>query len=315
MTRYPGRERRSLRPNELDLPRWLVRNTAVRLQRPGLGGRIPVRWQRRYLDAMAGSLGLPEGTVVTATTLAGVPAERVTVGATERPRAVLYLHGGAFMVGSPVSHRSLAAHLAAAAHAVVYTLDYPLAPEHPFPAALDAAVAAYRDLLAAGWRPEHVAIAGDSAGGGLAVAACQVIVAEDPTSRPAALALISPAVDVRVFPERVRWRRARLDPVVRMRWADAARVAYVGDGDPEHPGITPVLGPLEKLPPMIVHVDRDELLHDRVVDFVDRAREAGVEVVSHEYVRTWHVMHAHAAIWPPARAAVGELGEFVRTHT
>lgn len=315
MSRVPGQPRRLARPRELDLPRWVVRNTAVRAQRPGLGGRMPVRWQRRYLDLAAGQLAGPDGTVARRVTLAGTPARRVTVGATERPRAVLYLHGGAYLVGSSASHLALTAHLARAAEAVVFSLDYPLAPEHPYPAALDATVAAYDALLADGWTPEQITFAGDSAGGGLALAACQKITALDPDRRPAALAVISPAVDIREFTDPRDRRRERLDPVVRIRWGDAARIAYVGPGDVEDPGITPVLGPLEKLPPTIVHVDRDELLHDRVVEFATRAEEAGVEIVVHEYARTWHVMHAHAPLWRVARDAVVELGGFLRRHS
>lgn len=293
----------------------MVRHTVVRAQRPGLGGRLPLRWQRRYLDAIAGAAACPAGTVAQRIDLAGTPAQRITVGATERPRAVLYLHGGAYLVGSSTSHKALTAYLARDAGAVVFSLDYPLAPEHPYPAARDATVAAYGALLDQGWDPSRIVLAGDSAGGGLALAACQAITATDPSRRPAALVLISPAVDIREFTDPLDRRRARLDPVVRMRWGDAGRIAYVGDGDAEDPGITPVNGPLEKLPPTIVHLDRDELLHDRVVDFVDRASEAGVEIVSHEYADTWHVMHAHAPVWSVAREAVAELGQFVRQHT
>lgn len=184
MSRVPGAPRRAHGAQELDLPRWVVRNTVVRMQRPGLGGRIPVRWQRRYLDAAAGSLAVPPGTVVRPGTLAGTPADRVTVGATERPRAVLYLHGGAFMVGSPASHRSLVAYLAAASGAVVYALDYPLAPEHPFPAALDATVAAYRALLDEGWSSSQVVLAGDSAGAG---SRCRRVSGSSPPTPPCVL--------------------------------------------------------------------------------------------------------------------------------
>lgn len=315
MSRLPGAPRRSFQLAELDLPRWLVRHTAVPAQKPGLGGRIPVRWQRKYLDAFGAAAALPDGTVAQRIELGGRPALRVTCGATERPRAVLYLHGGAYLVGSPQSHKGLTAYLARDAAAVVYSLDYPLAPEHPHPAALNATVAAYRDLLDQGWKPEQLTIAGDSAGGGLALAACQALIAADPTTRPGALALISPAVDLTEFTEPVDRKRARLDPVVRMRWADAARVAYVGGGDALDAGINPVKGPLEKLPPTIVQFDHDELLRARVADFVAKAQEAGVEVVSHEYARTWHVMHAHASLWQVARDAIAELGGFVRART
>lgn len=298
----------------LDLPRTVVRYGIVPVQRPGLGGRLAVRWQRRYLDRVAAGLPLPPGTVVRPVTLAGTPAERVTVGATERARAVLYLHGGAYLVGSPASHRSLAAFLAAAAGAVVFTLEYPLAPEHPYPAALEATVAAYHALLDSGWSASQLAIAGDSAGGGLAIAAARRLV--DGGIRPAALALISPAVDIREWTLLPTRAQTRLDPVVRLRWAAASRLAYLGpDGDDTDPGVTPVAGPLAGLPPTIVHVDRHELLRDRVHDFVDRARAAGVAVTLHEFENTWHVAHAHAGIYRPARDAVTELGQFLRART
>lgn len=313
---WPSARLVRLQPRVLDLPQWVVRHTVVRAQRPGLGGRWSVRWQRRYLDCAAAGLPTPPGTTVRRTELAGCPAERVTVGATERPRAVLYLHGGAYTVGSARTHRSLAAFLAQYAGAVVFTLDYPLAPEHPYPAAVEATVRAYRQLLADGWQPRQLVIAGDSAGGGLAIAATRRVVDADPAQTPAGLALISPAVDIREWELLPGRRAARLDPVVRLRWAATSRMAYVGPtGDDADPGITPVAGPLAGLPPTMVHVDRDELLRDRIMAFVAKAHAEGVQLTVHEYAGSWHVFHAHAGLYRPAREALRELGQFVRART
>ena len=177
--------------SERSLPFWLVAAGTVIGQRPGLGGPLPLRWQRRWLDAVAGLLPLPAGTVTRPVSLGGRPALRVSVGATERPRAVLHLHGGAYTVGSPRSHRGLAALLAAASESVVYLPDYRLAPEHPYPAALQDAVLAAEELAE---QYPRFAISGDSAGGGLAVATARRL-ADAGTASPAALALISPWVD------------------------------------------------------------------------------------------------------------------------
>ena len=173
------------------LPFWLVAAGAAIGQRPGLGGPLPIRWQRRWLDTVARLMPNPSGTVVRQVKLGGRPALRVSVGATERPRAVLHLHGGGYTVGSPRSHRGLAALLAEASGAVVYLPDYRLAPEHPFPAALEDAVSAAAEV---GALADEFAISGDSAGGGLAVATARRL-ADSGIARPAALALISPWVD------------------------------------------------------------------------------------------------------------------------
>src|SRR5207248_9273439 len=126
--------------------------------------------QRALLNAGAVAQTLPRGTRADRLPLGGRPGERVTCGKWGEKTAVLYLHGGGYAVGSPATHRSLAAHLASALGAPVYVPDYRLAPEHPYPAALDDAEAAYLDLLSTGLAPERLAVAGDSAGGGLSLA-------------------------------------------------------------------------------------------------------------------------------------------------
>lgn len=208
------------------LPLPVVEASIKPFYRLALDARLPVRVQRALLDLAAPIQTLPDGTVVERTTLAGRPAERITVGATERRHAVLYLHGGAYTIGSLGTHRSLAAYLARESASAVYTLDYRLAPEHPFPAALDDAVAAFTELVTDhGFTADRVAVAGDSAGGGLALATARRLIDTRGLS-PAALALISPWVD-----PGSREAPFDRDTVVNTAWAHSSAGAYLGGGE------------------------------------------------------------------------------------
>ena len=284
------------------LPFWLVAAGVAIGQRPGLGGPLPIRWQRRWLDTVAGLMPNPSGTVLRTVELAGRPALRVTVGATERPHAVLHLHGGAYTVGSPRSHRGLAALLAQASGSVVYLPDYRLAPEHPYPAALDDAVRAAEELAE---QYPTFAISGDSAGGGLAVATARRL-ADAGTVRPAALALISPWVD----PGAPAGRRR--DLVVREKWGRICATHYLGAGELTDAGFAPGRGRLDGLPPTIVHVGRREVLYEQVIEFAANLAAAGVAVRLTELPRLWHVGHVSAGVLAESREAVAELGEFLR---
>ncbi len=280
--------------------------TAV-LERPGLGGPLPIAARRRWLDLASAGLPLPRGTIVSKLVLGGRPTLRVTVGATERPRAIVHLHGGAYTVGSPVAYRSMAAHLARASGAAVYLPDYRLAPENPYPAALDDAIAA---CLAVAGRHETYAVSGDSAGGGLAVATTRRLLDDHPTDRaPKGLGLASPWVDPTAPPT----GRTR-DLIVRASWGQASAAAYVGAADPHDPGIAPLRGSLAGLPPTLVHVCRTEVLYDQVSSFVEALRAADVDVTVQEQ-RLWHAGIVQAGLVADARDAVLELGEFLRKQT
>lgn len=291
----------------IQLPLPLVEAALKPFYRLALNARLPYRVQRTLLDVAAPIQWLPDGTVTRRTTLAGRPAERITVGATERNTAVLYLHGGAFTIGSLATHRSLAAHLARESASVVYTLDYRLAPEHPFPAGLDDAVAAFGELVTErGFSADRVAVAGDSAGGGLSLATARRLV--DTTGlRPAALALISPWVD-----PGSREAPFERDVVVNKRWAHAAATAYLGTGDASDPGFAPLLGDLGGLPPTAIHVGTREVLYPQIVDLAAKLDSAGNALHYVEYPRLWHVAHLQASMLGEAADAVADLGTFLR---
>lgn len=287
------------------LPFWLVATTSYLGQRPGLGGPLPVTWQRKWLDLMARTLPEPRGTVARPCTLGGRPALRVTVGATERPTAIMHLHGGAYTVGSPRSHRALAAYLARAAEAVVYLPDYRLAPEHPYPAALEDALLACGDVADA---HERFALSGDSAGGGLAVATARRLI-DTGGDRPCALGLISPWVDPAAEPT-----GRRRDLVVREKWGRISATHYLGSGDPTDAGYAPGRGELTGLPPTLIQINRREVLWHQVSEFAGGLRAAGVDVTVSELPRLWHVGHVMAGVLVDAQQAVDELGGFLRTQ-
>lgn len=297
---------------ELPVPQLSPR-VARTMLRPLFRAILSPRWSaqthRRLLDLAAPLQLLPKDTVVRPVTLGGRPAERITVGATERSTAILYLHGGAYTAGSPTTHRSLAAHLAAAAESAVYVLDYRLAPEHPYPAALDDAEAAYLDLVGDhGYEPARTAIAGDSAGGGLAAATAHRLLSRHRIT-PAALGLLSPWTDpaARDLPD-------VNDVVLNKGWVYSSAVAYLGDGDPEDPGYAPMHADPSGLPPTLVQVGTREMFFPQVRAYADKLRAAGVDVTLVEQPELWHVAPLQASLVAEAAVAIDDFGRFLRRH-
>jgi acetyl esterase/lipase len=270
--------------------------------------RVPWPVQRALLNAVARLQPLPPATSSHPLILGDRPAERVSVGPTTGPGAVLYLHGGGYTVGSIATHRSLAAYLAREVGRPVYLLDYRLAPEHPFPAALQDAVSAFdalTDLLGVG--PGAVALAGDSAGGGIALACAQFLAARWPTGdAPAALVLISPWADPNLRSERHR------DLVVNRRWGFACAAAYLGDGDPADPRYAPLLGQLAGLPPTYLCTSTRELLYAQCAELAASLRRAGIPLRYAESTTLWHAAQAQAGLVREAAESVRDIGAFLR---
>jgi monoterpene epsilon-lactone hydrolase len=291
------------------VPRSVLRSVVRIGVRPTLGPNVPVRWQRRVLDALARVAVLPRGTEVTHLQLGDRPAELIRPPDADNTRAVLYLHGGGYTLGSFVTHRALAAHLAASARAPVYVLDYRLAPEHGYPAAVDDAFAAFDELLATGFVSEHVAVAGDSAGAGLALALALRLRALG-RSQPAALGLISPWTDLTLG----NVRDDRSDPMLRTAWLRRCAARYAGTNLTAGE-VSPGLADLAGLPPIIVHCGADEILRPDIERLVERARAAGVHVRFRILDRMWHVAHLQAGLMTEATSAVEEIGITLRDTT
>ncbi len=241
------------------------------------------------------------------------PAEWLRPPSAEAGRVVLYLHGGGYVIGSPRSHRHLAAAIAGAAGASALSLDYRRAPEDPFPAAVDDAVACYRWLLEQGIAPGRIVIAGDSAGGGLTVATL-VALKDTRVPLPAGGVCISPWVDL-TFSGASYEAKAAADPVVRRPGIDEMARAYLGKTDPRTPLASPVFADLRGLPPLLIHVGSDEVLLDDAVQLAERAKAAGVSATLEVWDRMIHVWHWFLPMLEEADTAIQGIGRFCRART
>jgi len=240
------------------------------------------------------------------------PAEWLRPPSAEPGRVVLYLHGGGYVIGSPRSHRHLAAAIAGAAGASALLLDYRLAPEHPCPAAVEDATAAYRWLLDQAIAPERIVIAGDSAGGGLTVAALLAL-REARVPLPAGGVCISPWVDLTCGGASYV-TKADADPIVRRADVEQMAQAYLGATPPRTPLASPLFADLRGLPPLLIHVGTDEVLLDDAVQLAERARAAGVDTALDIYDHMIHVWHWFLPMLDEAQSAVDAIGRFVRSR-
>ena len=225
-------------------------------------------------------------------------------------RAILYLHGGGYVIGSLNTHRALAGEVSRAAQAAALLIDYRLAPEHPFPAAVDDGVAAYRWLLDQGFASEHTAIAGDSAGGGLTMAV--LLAARDQgLPMPGAGVCISPWVDMTCSNDSYT-TRAAADPMVGSAGITQMAAMYLNDTEPTNPLASPNFADLSGLPPLLIHVGTDEVLHDDSVALDARATAAGVDSTLEVWDGMIHVWHAFYPMLPEGKEGIERVGDFLR---
>jgi acetyl esterase/lipase len=223
---------------------------------------------------------------------------------------LLFLHGGGFSSGSCVTHRELAARLSLASGARALVLDYRLAPEHPFPAAVEDAATGYEWLLAQGIKAGQIAVGGDSAGGALALAAL-LLLRERGIALPAATVLFSPWLDLAVSGPTIT-SRAALDPLTSGEDLRAAAALYLAGADPATPLASPLFGDLRGLPPTLVQAGDHEVLLSDATRLAERAEAAGVALTLDVWDEMWHVWHAWAGILPEGQQAIDRAGQFIR---
>lgn len=239
----------------------------------------------------------------------GVPCEW-TVPANAVPgRTLVYYHGGGYGIGSVVAHRGLCSNLARATRARLLSVDYRLAPEHPFPAAVEDAVTAWRFAIAQGADPAHAAVGGDSAGGGLALAA--LVALRDAGERlPAAAVCLSPWVDLSCSNPTIESVAPR-DPMLSPDVLRVFRDAYLAGADPKTPTASPLHAELEGLPPMLVQAGRCEVLVGEIEALAARAKAARVEVQLEVWDEMIHVWQTFADMLPEGRKAIEGIGRWV----
>lgn len=238
-----------------------------------------------------------------------VPAEWLAPRAALSDRVVLYIHGGAWFMCSPLTHRSLASRLAYTSGIRVLSLDYRLAPEHPFPAGLEDCIQAYEWLLQSGISPQKIVVAGDSAGGNLALAML-VALRDMGKQLPAGAVGLSPATDLTGASESHR-TRAHLDPFFHNMGPNSIIPDYIGSHDPQHPWISPLYADLKGLPPILLQAGDHETLLDDSLRFSQRAAEAGVEVKTVVWPGMFHVFQIWTPFLPEACEAVDQIAAFI----
>ena len=268
------------------------------------------RQRRKDMDAAFSQYPVAPDVAVEPVSANGVRAEWTSTPQDNRDAAILYVHGGGYVIGSLDSHRHLVSEAGRAAKAWALALDYRLAPEHPFPAAVEDAVSGYRFLLSRGIRPGRIAIAGDSAGGGLVVAA-MLAIRDAGLEQPACGWCISPWVDMEVIGETMSTKEAA-DPMVQKAGLLEMAKLYLGGADPRSPLAAPIYADLTGLAPLLIQVGAAETLLDDAIRLAQVAGAADVRVdlqIWPEMVHVWHIFHPELKA---GRRAIEQGGAYVR---
>ena len=274
--------------------------------------RLDLQERRVYFETMQAQLPLADDIVCTAGSMEDVPVEWIHLAnGQDCPMTIMYLHGGGYVMGSINTHRELCSRIARASGMKVLAVDYRLAPEHPFPAALDDAMTVYKNLLADGYHADQLAIMGDSAGGGLTLATLYKI-RHLKLPQPACAALLSPWTDLKATGDSCEERRER-DPLINPDRLAATGGLYAGSQSKGDPYISPLYGDFTKLPPLLIQVGGDEVLYSDATRVATLARKAGNNAELQEWPEGFHVFQAFPQL-REAQEAVSGLGAFTRKH-
>jgi acetyl esterase/lipase len=273
---------------------------------------LPTVELRALYDGLGATFPTPDDVVLERVDAGGVPAEWSDPPGAAGDRAILYVHGGGYIIGSIASHRHLVAALARAAGSRALSLDYRLAPEHPFPAAVDDALAGYRFLLASGFSPGKIAIAGDSAGGGLTVATL-VSIREAGLPQPACAFCISPWVDLEGLGASMI-TKAALDPMVQKEGLAEMAEGYLAGASPRTPLAAPLHADLRGIAPLLIHVGSAETLLDDSTRLAAATAGADVDVRMESWPGMIHVWHFFHPMLSEGREAIASAGAFIRTR-
>jgi epsilon-lactone hydrolase len=273
---------------------------------------IDVNEQRRLLRELVSAQPLPADVTVTAAALGGVPTAEITIDGIEPRHVVLYFHGGVYVLGDAFQAADLASQVGRRTRAKVISVDYRLAPEHPYPAAVDDALAAYEALLHNGTAPSDIAFAGESAGGGLAVATL-VNARDHGLPLPAAAFVMSPYADLTLAGTTMETKR-EVDPLMSRENLQSRVADYTAGQDAALGLISPIFADLSGLPPLIIQAGTHEVLLDDAVRLAEQAATADVEVTLDITPRVPHVFQTFYPILDEAAAALDRAGQLLSAH-
>jgi len=297
--------------NSLSLRAQVIRACLHILVKPSLRAASSIQAARRHVR-LHGLLVShpPRGTETITVDAGGVKADLISTGASRHDRHILYLHGGCYVVGSPGLYRDLTWRIATLCRSRVLCIDYRLAPEHPFPAALDDAVAAYRWLLSQGADPHRIALMGDSAGGGLAFAT-MLRLRDEGVDLPSSAVVVSPWTDLALTGESLRLN-ADIDALIPVELAPRIVDLCLAGTDPRNPYASPLYGDPTGLPPTLILVGGDDVLRDDAVRMAEKMSAAGCHVEIEVWPRMWHAWQMLVRVMPEARAAIARIAMFMQ---
>ena len=276
------------------------------------GPDTPFMERRAQVQAFADAFVLPAGLAVVQDHLGGVPVEWVIPDGAARAPVLFHLHGGGYVLGNPAGSRPFTTAFALKSGARVVSVDYRLAPEHPFPAAVDDALTAYRALIAQGYAATRIAIGGESAGGGLTVATLLALRAAK-LPLPSAAFAVSPWVDMTCNAPSFD-TQAALDPMLTRRALKEMADAYLAGASEHNPLASPLFGDLSELPPLLIHVGSDEVLLDDAIALHAHAAACGADSTIEVWDGMIHVWHMFASLLPDGERAIDAIVDFVRAH-
>jgi len=266
---------------------------------------------RAALDQLASIAPLPKDAKLENIDVGGIPAAWVSTPEVVKDKVILYLHGGGYIEGSITSHKDLAQRISRVSKAKVLLLDYRLAPEHPFPAALEDSTRAYRWLVdTEGYLSQNIVIAGDSAGGGLTVATL-VKLRDEGMTLPAAAVCLSPWTDLTLAGNSMK-EKVHEDPFITPDNIMFFARLYLGQTDPKNPYASPLYANLKDLPPLCIQVGTAEVLLDDAIRLATRAKEVGVEVQLDIWEDMIHVFQAFGVLAPESQEGIEKIGEFIK---
>jgi acetyl esterase/lipase len=278
-------------------------------QRAAARGEMTIPQRRAQFETDMGAVPIADGCTIQSLDLSGVPAEKIAHPAAVPGKTMLYLHGGGHVMGSLKTHRHFVSRLAVAARVTAFHIDYRLAPEHPYPAALDDAIKAYRQILADGVTPQNLVVGGESAGGNLAVALL-LKAREQGLPQPGGLYLLSPWLDMTTTGESYD-KVGERDIIITREGIELVAAAYLG-GATDNAYTSPIRANVAGLPPMLIQVGSEELLLSDSLVFASRAAMSGIEVKLHvwpEMPHAWPLFHPFIRA---GLAAIAEAGQWVQ---
>ncbi|MHA1932263.1 MAG: alpha/beta hydrolase [Promethearchaeota archaeon] len=266
---------------------------------------------RNSMEQMASMEKIPDDVKIEEITVSGIPSIWISTPEVVKEQVILYLHGGGYALGSINTHKTLGAKISRSSKSRVLMINYRLAPENPYPAALEDSVTVYQWLIDdEGIDPKNIVISGDSAGGGL-TAASILKIRDLSIALPAGGVLLSPWTDLDGTGNSVRTKR-RIDP-----YLDASELffmanLYIGDEDPKNPYISPLYADLKGIPPLLIQVGTAEIILDDSTRFAEKAKSAGVDVTLDVWEDMIHVFQAFAFWAPEGKQAIEKIGEFIQ---